>query len=349
MKTPVQKSRSFLVATIWLSIVVLGRPAAAADSVEDLIAKGVELRRQGQHERALELFRRANAEDPSPRTVAQIGLAEQSLKRWIESENHLAAALQEGSNPWIRKNRAHLENALEAVRGHIGHLVVQGPPGATVYVRGESQGTLPLGPIRVGEGEVSLQVAAPSRQTFTRSVIIRPGEVATVAVQLEPATLNPERPNAEGGEPVPGPVTPSAGDRPRTPSPTTQADTSRAPVLRMVAWSSAAVGAVLLTGGLVETVVASNKLDQFQNTIAPDGSGRTCGVDRSQYGGGVCTTLHDDWKQARTLGIVGLVGGGVLAATSVALFVVSSGENDNHKVACAPALTSLGVTCAGRF
>jgi hypothetical protein len=33
----------------------------------------------------------------------------------------------------------------------------------------------------------------------------------------------------------------------------------------------------------------------------------------------------------------------------VVLFVVSAGDGGEQKVACAPSLTALGVSCAGRF
>lgn len=199
--------RNLLLPTLLALVLLLdisGRALAAGDTVEDLISKGVELRRRGQHERALELFRRAHAEDPSPRTLAQMGLAEQSLKRWIDSETHLIGALEDQSHPWIRKNRAHLQNALEAVRSHIGHLTVQGTPGAAVFVQGEARGTLPLAaPLRFGEGEVSVQVTAAGHQAFVRSVAIRPGEVTTIDARLEPANLAPERSSPPPTTPMP--------------------------------------------------------------------------------------------------------------------------------------------------
>jgi hypothetical protein len=135
----------------------------------------------------------------------------------------------------------------------------------------------------------------------------------------------------------PGPITPES------------ADTSHVSAVRVAAWSTAAAAAVLVTVGVVEMVAAGRKLDQFENTLAPGGNGRSCGTDQPQYGGGVCTTLHEDWSQARTLGIVGLAGGGALAAASVVLFVVSAGDGGEQKVACAPSLATLGVSCAGRF
>jgi hypothetical protein len=70
------------------------------------------------------------------------------------------------------------------------------------------------------------------------------------------------------------------------------------------------------------------------------------------YGGPTCLALHQDWKRARTLGLVGLVGGGLLAGTSATLFVLSARRaraGGNESVACAPTITAIGLTCGGRF
>jgi hypothetical protein len=76
-------------------------------------------------------FKKVHAEHPSARTLAQMGLAEGSLQRWVDAEGHLTAALAAHGTPWIenRRNREALEQALAAVRGHIGTLLVVGTPG----------------------------------------------------------------------------------------------------------------------------------------------------------------------------------------------------------------------------
>jgi hypothetical protein len=97
-------------------------------------------------------------------------------------------------------------------------------------------------------------------------------------------------------------------------------------------------------------IVASNKVDDLSKTPASDGSGRSCGSDLPDYGGGSCRTLHDDWKQARALGVVGLVGGGLLAAASATLFIVSSARSgEDSRLACSPTFTRLALACGARF
>ena len=89
-------------------------PAAAQETpATALLREGIELRRAGRDAEALARFERAHAVEPSPRTLAQMGLAEQALGRWVRAEAHLRAALAPRDDAWIERNRA----ALDAARG----------------------------------------------------------------------------------------------------------------------------------------------------------------------------------------------------------------------------------------
>jgi hypothetical protein len=172
-------------------LVLLHGPAARAaspESVEGVIERGNELRRQKKDDEALALFQKAYALDPSPRTQALLGVAEGAAGKWLESETHLTHALANASESWVQKNRASLERSLDAVREHIGYLLIKGGAlGAAVYVQGEPRGSLPLAdPVRVLEGAASIQITSPTHQPFQRIVRVRAGEVKTVEVQLEP-------------------------------------------------------------------------------------------------------------------------------------------------------------------
>ena len=91
--------KHFVAVVIGIALlpVALARAAQRTDqrSAEEHLTRGVELRRQGQTEQALAEFQRAHAASPSGRTLAQMGLAEQALKRWADAEKHLAEALEE--------------------------------------------------------------------------------------------------------------------------------------------------------------------------------------------------------------------------------------------------------------
>jgi len=82
------RCRAFRTArTRWRSVAVglatiLAWGTAAAqgtDPADAAIRRGVDLRRQGQDDQALQEFKKAYELSPSPRALAQIGLAEQAL------------------------------------------------------------------------------------------------------------------------------------------------------------------------------------------------------------------------------------------------------------------------------
>ena len=80
-----------LVTACLLSIVICGVARAAEPGADELITRGLELRRQAKPEQALEMFQRAHALAPSPRTLGQMGLVEASLEHWLDAETHLTA------------------------------------------------------------------------------------------------------------------------------------------------------------------------------------------------------------------------------------------------------------------
>jgi hypothetical protein len=184
------------------AVVVAGSPRARAETTaERLVAAGVELRVKGDPAGALKLFEQAHALEPSALTLGQMGLAEQSLKRWEDSEGHLSSALERRDAAWVQKNNVPLEQALEAVSAHVGEIVLAGSPsGADVYVNGKGRGTLPLrGPIRVSEGEASIQVTAAGYQPYLGMVRVQGRGTAPVDVALEKQRLVeiPVKPVAE--------------------------------------------------------------------------------------------------------------------------------------------------------
>src|SRR3954447_18157801 len=83
--------------------------AGDSDTAQQIVLEGLDLRRKGDHRGALRLFREAHSMTPSPMTLEQIGLAEQSLERWVDSSEHLSTAIADGNFPWIKKNRALLQ------------------------------------------------------------------------------------------------------------------------------------------------------------------------------------------------------------------------------------------------
>ncbi|HEY4395226.1 MAG TPA: tetratricopeptide repeat protein [Polyangia bacterium] len=155
-----------------------------------LIKRGLELRRAGKSEEALELFRRAHESAPCPRTLGQMGLVESSLQLWIEADSHLTAALATPDDAWVHKNRRFLEQAVVRAREHVGELMITGPPGAKIAVAGKSIGALPLpAPIRIAEGDVAVSASSDGAKPYAIDVSIKGGARAAISIVLEPIDL----------------------------------------------------------------------------------------------------------------------------------------------------------------
>lgn len=173
-----------LVLALLLGAAVDGKAEGDSDGTNRakasaLIKMGVEFRRKGDQVEALRQFHMADELAPSGHTLVQIGLAEQSLQRWVAAEEHLSRGLQQ-PDEWVAKFRDHIQTALTAVRGHLGELEITGPAGAMVSVAGVARGTLPLGAMVVGEGLVDIGIRAPGAPEWATKVKVKAGTRTTV-------------------------------------------------------------------------------------------------------------------------------------------------------------------------
>jgi tetratricopeptide (TPR) repeat protein len=127
--------------------------AARSNEAEALVRRGVELRKERKDLEAYDYFRRAFETSATARTMAQLGLVEYQLGRWVDAEVHLDQAAR-SREPWIDQNRRTIAAALETVRSHIAYIEIKGAPaGAEVMVNDRKVGKLPLpGLVKTGEG-----------------------------------------------------------------------------------------------------------------------------------------------------------------------------------------------------
>jgi hypothetical protein len=178
----------FVVLTAALLALLSNRAVGAVDvSADALVARGLELRREGKTAEALELFARAHAIAPSPRTLGQMGLAEASLQHWLDAETHLNSSLASSADPWVRKNKVLLEQAIDLSHKHVGHVSIAGPAGAQISIAGNVIGTLPIpAPVRLPEGSHLLTAIAPGHKQLTQTVTVPGGSRASIALVLEP-------------------------------------------------------------------------------------------------------------------------------------------------------------------
>jgi hypothetical protein len=184
--------------TVIIGVVALSVAAArAADparEADELIKQGFQLRLQGKNAEALQLFEKAHAMAPSGKTIAQIGVAEVALRRWVDAEAHLQDALVRHDSPWtdLPKNREMLEKTLAEARKQIALVRLSGTPGAEISVDGRRIGVLPIGdPIHVAAGTIRIRATAPGLQPVEKEVAARGGEETTTTLELSIAVAVP--------------------------------------------------------------------------------------------------------------------------------------------------------------
>jgi hypothetical protein len=326
MKTPPRRgygpSKTVVVlrsAAVLMSLFVATGPARGQPAkVEDLIRQAVELRKAGANHRALPLFQQAYDIERSPRTAAQLGLAEASLGYWLSAEEHLGEALQSTRNPWVATHETQLRGALKSVQASIGEVEITGTPtGAAVTVNGQPAGKLPLRTVvRVPEGGVQVTVQADGHKPATKRSGVEGGKRTVLKFELEPsmASGSPTTPLTESKR---APSTGSPTERPGRSVP--QESSWLRPASYFV--GAAAVGALAVGGyGLLAERQRGKEFDRHANP--------SCGDDLPQKGGSPCETIHRRVQSARKLAVGGFVVGGALVAAAVIGFVASSPSHE---------------------
>lgn len=356
------------VLVLAMSILCAGRGVRAGDA-DDLIRQGVEHRRQGDDPGALLLFERANEMARSPRALAQMGLAEQALGRWVVASEHLKEALAASGDPWIVKNRSILNDAATRVGDHVGRLeILGGTAGAEVRLDGIPRGTLPLpGPLTTTTGTLAIDLVMAGRLPLRRTTSVRPGETTresfdALLVESSGVSVPGEgggrgnatqaKKTADLGRPVP-PVSAAAADHAENqssslgPSPVTdvasaaEAHGSSARLPLMIGTGALAAGALIF--GVLEHVSWQDKVTSF-NEMA------SCDPNANDYGGAGCAGLHEDALHARNLAFVGYGLAGILAATSAILFLAWDHDAPAQpRVACSGSPGLHGLDCVLRF
>ncbi len=337
-----------------LSAAAFGSPARA-DSHDDAeadaaIKRGVDLRRHAKDQDALEEFRKAYALVKSPRALAQIGLAEQALGRWVDAENDLGEAMSSKTDPWIRKNLSTLNGAVDVIRKHLGSLDVIGPAGAELLVDGHVAGTLPLAKAaRVPIGSHTIEVKKDSFFPATRPVSITAGELTRESVDLQPTPPPPPPAVRPPDIVVGGGKLPGGGDH-MPPPPPPPDDHAGGGWPRTLAWVAAG-GAVVGAGvGVAELLIHQSKESDLKSNgcVISSSNGGTANSE-------LCASLATSADQTRIGSIVAFSAAGALAITSALLFVTSSSRSSpsahaaGSTLVCAPSFLTASAVCQLRF
>lgn len=303
-----------------------------------LIEQGRALRRAGRNVEALEAFRAAYAQRPTPEAAGQIGFAEHALGRWEPAWRHLREALAEPRDPWVVAQREALDFSLRAVEAHLGSLRVESAaPGATVEIAGRVVATLPMRePLRVAGGTVVIETRAPGHRPDRREVAVGEGETVRVVVNLAPdeAPVRAETPAPQvivrtvvvPGEPSPTPAP--------TPEPARPGGTIRA-----LAWVATGSAVLFAGGGAAAMFLRDDAAARWNDDARCLVGGRTreqsCGDDRAMVG-----TMD-------SLMIAGFVGGGVLAVSAIVAFAAAPHARTESRVSVG--IGPRGLSLGARF
>ena len=322
MFPPDMSPRSVLPRVFGVALLLSVPAAARAQDADAYIKQGVELRRAGKDQAALEQFRRAYDLAPTPRARAPRGHAAPALGRWIDGEAHIIKALEAADDPWISKYRETLEGSRAEIAKHLGSLsVAGGPDGAEHRIDGQPVGALPLRRThRLPLGTFAHEASQGGHVVVARAVSIVAG-MTTREDLSGPAAASVTAPSTV----IATNAGPSEGD-----DATAGAGLER----RTLAW--------MATGGALALAGAGGALLYLGNHNADAYNSGSCS--------GPCASLQRRGEREQVAGVAGLVVGGALGATAVVLFLTMPSSHDgDRRMACAPAFDGLGASCALRF
>jgi len=309
------------------------------------LVEGGELLKRGEYKDALRRFQDAYELVPSPKIFYNFGLTYLNLGRTTEAVEAFEKFLEEATDatPDLRANAERLRSELLP---KVATIVVRcEAEGAAISVDGRTYGTTPRKvPIRLDPGPHSLVLEKAPTPAFIRNLDLKAGERVVVEAKLDepaPTVVAP---------PLPLVVAPPvARVEPEKPSRWSLLDGKMKAAIGL-----GGVGVLALAFGAYEQLAASSKYKEFNDTSTAPNWTHKCDADPRvvpAYGGGACPGLLSDGDSASLLAKVGFIAGGVLAASSVVLVVLSRRDHrDGATTASAGCLPSgTGVTCAAAF
>jgi hypothetical protein len=304
--------------------------AQETSSLEALIQEGIRLRRDGDDEKALEVFRQAERLQPSSvRVLLHLATAAQAAGHWVEADTYIRRVFEYRDDPYYRRYQSDIAMVEQIIASRVGRFQVVGSPrGAEVRLNGRVVGHVPMDePARLEAGSYQLEVVSDGHYALRRPQRIPSGVLTREVVEL--GTVR----SASSSASVSDNSSPSPGW-----------------------WSQPWLGWTLAGASAASAVTAgiAFAVREQQATEWNDDSRcvRPGGQTREQQ----CGSDYGDAKLAERIGITAGIGALVFGGAAAAHFLTRSGDEapDRFEGASAGSTAScspgwLGVVCEGRF
>jgi tetratricopeptide (TPR) repeat protein len=297
-------------------------PARADDAYAEAklrMQEGKTLAERGKYDEARMKYQQACALMHTFSCVRSLGAMESKSGHYIEAYGHLSEALRDPLAAKLPDAVRHdLDEMRQAAFDATGHIEVDAPPGATVWLDDSSAGTAPLAdPLLVTPGQhvVEVRGSAPQRKTVDVQAKV------TTHVDLRPQVTAPlpsvESPGKTNVQPVPAPVEAPHTDEAPVPS----AHAEFWGPTRTVGVIIAGVGvASLVAGGVFASQAQSDasRITSLQATLG--GATNACAGSSAPAACNDLQSAKDAQSRDHTLNIAFVATGAVLVAAGGAVF-----------------------------
>jgi hypothetical protein len=303
-------------------------------AARELATEGADAFDQGRYQDAIDRFTRAESLQHALPHLLFLARSHAKLKQYVKAREAYLKCINETLPPnasqGVRDAQSSAQSEISQVEGKIGRLAiqVQGKEQAkdlVVQVNGVALSAVLVGASNpIDPGDYKVDAIATGFRAGPESVTVGEGERKEVVLTLA-ADASAVPPGAAAGAPPPG-TDPQAPPDPAAPPATPPADTgtgSGSNGMRIGSYVAFGVGAVGLGLGTVFLLQSSSKRSEADDLCTLPGGGCDSAVQDE------VNTLDSDADSAGTIGVIGLVVGGLGVATGVTLFVLSSGSSSD--------------------
>jgi tetratricopeptide (TPR) repeat protein len=322
-----------------LSFIVLASPvlvplSASAQSDEqrgaarDLATEGADAYDAGRYQDAIDRFTRAEALVHATPHLLFLARSHAKLNQFVKAREAYLKIIREpvpaNASQVVKDAKANAQDELGPVEAKIGRLTidVQGKEQAkdlVVKVNGAPMPAVLIGAAQpIDPGSHRVEAIATGFRAPTQTVAIGEGERKAIVLRLE------SDPNAVSPGAAPPPQAGSAPPEGSSSAPRDEGASSGSSGMRIGSYVAFGVGAVGLGVGTYFLIESSSKRSEADDlcTLAKGACDRAVEDD--------VEALDAEANEAGTIGIAGMIVGGVGVATGVTLLVLSSGSSSGQ-------------------